>query len=153
MNSVNAFIGRTIKWFLIVFGLITSSTLPFAIDVHLITPMLGGLVDYTPASVPALRHWGIMVFGIGILMVAAAFRPWLRFETMVFSTVEKGFMVYLFLSNLGQPWAMGYLFAFVVDSTIVACSIVYFISDEGRPQKWIATTRTNSPTLRLRTSR
>ena len=143
MNSVNAFIGRTIKWFLIVFGLITSSTLPFAIDVHLITPMLGRLVDYTPASVPALRHWGIMVFGIGILMVAAAFRPWLRFETMVFSTVEKGSMVYLFISNLGQPWAMGYLFAFVVDSTIVAYSIVYFISDEGRPQKWIATTGKN----------
>jgi hypothetical protein len=131
-----------------VFGLITSSTLPFAIDIHLITPMLGGLVDYTPASVPALRHWGIMVFGIGILMVAAAFRPWLRFETMVFSTVEKAFMVYLFLSNLGQPWAMGYLFAFVVDSTIVAYSIVYFISDEGGPEKWIATTRENSPTLR-----
>ena len=143
MNSVNAFIGRTIKWFLIVFGLITSASLPFAIDIHLITPMLGGLVDYTPASVPALRHWGIMVFGIGILMVAAAFRPWLRFETMVFSTVEKAFMVYLFLSNLGQPWAMGYLFAFVVDSTIVAYSIVYFISDEGRPQKWIATTGKN----------
>ena len=141
MDSVNAFIRRTIKWFLIVFGLITSSTLPFAIDVHLITPMLGRLVDYTPASVPALRHWGIMVFGIGILMVVAAFRPWLRFETMVFSTVEKGSMVYLFISNLGQPWAMGYLFAFVVDSTIVAYSIVYFISDEGRPEKWIATTR------------
>jgi len=140
MDSVNAFIRRTIKWFLIVFGLITSSTLPFAIDVHLITPMLGRLVDYTPASVPALRHWGIMVFGIGILMVVAAFRPWLRFETMVFSTVEKGSMVYLFISNLGQPWAMGYLFAFVVDSTIVAYSIVYFISEEGRPEKWIVTT-------------
>ena len=140
MDSVNAFIRRTIKWFLIVFGLITSSTLPFAVDVHLITPMLGRLVDYTPASVPALRHWGIMVFGIGILMVVAAFRPWLRFETMVFSTVEKGSMVYLFISNLGQPWAMGYLFAFVVDSTIVAYSIVYFISEEGRPEKWIVTT-------------
>ena len=140
MDSVNAFIRRTIKWFLIVFGLITSSTLPFAIDVHLITPMLGRLVDYTPASVPALRHWGIMVFGIGILMVVAAFRPWLRFETMVFSTVEKGSMVYLFISNLGQPWAMGYRFAFVVDSTIVAYSIVYFISEEGRPKKWIVTT-------------
>jgi len=73
-------------------------------------------------------------------MVAAAFRPWLRFETMVFSTVEKGFMVYLFLSNLDRPWAMGYLFAFVVDSTIVAYSIVYFISEEGRPEKWIVTT-------------
>jgi hypothetical protein len=105
MIAVNAFIAKTIKWFLIVFGVATSATLPFAIDSNLITPMLGGLVDYTPSSVPALRHWGFMVFGIGALMVVAAFRPWLRFETMVFSTIEKSFMVYLFLSNLNQSWA------------------------------------------------
>src|SRR5215471_21659763 len=141
MSALNAFITGTIKWFLIVFGAVTCMTLLFAVDANLLTPMLGGLVDYTPSSVPALRHWGIMIFGIGVLMVVAAFRPWLRFETMVFSAVEKAFMVYLVLSNLGQPWAMGYLFAFVVDSTIVAYSIVYFISDEGRPEKWIATTR------------
>jgi hypothetical protein len=82
---------------------------------------------------------GIMIFGIGVLMVVAAFRPWLRFETMLFSTIEKAFMVYLFLSNLGQPWVMGYIGAFLLDSTIVACSIVYFISDQGRPVRWIAT--------------
>ena len=109
MRAINAFIARTIKWFLIVFGLATCMTLPFAIDINFLTPMFGGLVDYTPSTVPALRHWGIMIFGIGVLMVVAAFRPWLRFETMLFSTVEKAFMVYLFLGNLGQPWAMGYI--------------------------------------------
>ena len=141
MIALNAFIAKTIKWFLIVFGVATGATLPFAIDSNLITPMLGGLVDYTPSSVPALRHWGFMVFGIGALMVVAAFRPWLRFETMVFSTIEKSFMVYLFLSNLGQSWAMGYLLAFLVDSTIVAYSIAYFISDQGRPQRWIVASK------------
>src|SRR5215475_8530490 len=119
MGVVNTFIARTIKSFLIVFGAATCTTLPFAIDANLITPMLGGLVNYTPSSVPALRHWGMMVFGIGALMVAAAFRPWLRFETVLFSTIEKAFMVYLFLSNLSQAWAMGYLFMFLVDATIV----------------------------------
>jgi hypothetical protein len=98
--------------------------------------MLGGLVDYTPSSVPALRHWGIMIFGLGVLMVTAAFRPWLRFETLLFSTAEKAFIAYLFLSNLGQPWVMGYLGAFVVDSTIAAYGILYFLSDQGRPQQW-----------------
>jgi len=141
MNSLNIFVASTIKWFLILFGLATCGSLPFAIDVNLITPMLGGLVDYTPSSVPILRHWGIMVFGIGALMVAAAFRPWLRFETMLFSTVEKTFMVYLFLSNLGQPWGMGYLFMFLLDSTIVVYSIVYFVSDQGRPERWVVTGR------------
>ena len=59
MLAVNAFIARTIKWFLVAFGVATSMTLPYAIDIKLLTPMLGGLVDYTPSSVPALRHWGI----------------------------------------------------------------------------------------------
>jgi hypothetical protein len=139
MSAVNVFIVRTIKWFLIVFGLATCGTLPFAIDINLLTPIFGGLVDYTPSSVPALRHWGIMIFGIGVLMVVAAFRPWLRFETMLFSTIEKAFIVYLFLSNLGQPWVMGYVGAFLLDSTIVAYSIVYFITDQGRPMRWVAT--------------
>jgi hypothetical protein len=62
-----------------------------------------------------------------------------RFETMAFSAVEKTFIVYLFLGNLGQPWATGYLPAFL-DSTIVADSIIYFISDHGRPQRWVVTT-------------
>jgi hypothetical protein len=136
MRTVNVFIARTIKWFLIVFGLATCATLPFAIDIKFITPIFRGLVDYTPSSVPALRHWGIMVFGIGVLMVVAAFRPWLRFETMLFSAIEKVFMVYLFLSSLSQPWAMGYILGFVVDSTIVAYSTLYFVSDQGRPRQW-----------------
>ena len=70
-------------------------------------------------------------------MVVAAFRPWLRFETMVFSTIEKSFMVYLFLTNLRQSWAIGYIIPFLVDSTIVAYSLVYFVSDQGRPQRWV----------------
>jgi hypothetical protein len=136
VNAVNAFVAKTIKWFLIVAGLATCLTLPFALDINLFTPMLGGLVDYTPSSVPALRHWGIMIFALGALMIAAAFRPWLRFETILFATVEKAFIAYLFLSNLGQPWVMGYFGAFVVDSAIAAYGILYFLSDQGRPQRW-----------------
>ena len=143
MSAVDTFIAGTIRWFLVIFGVATCMTLPFAIDINLLTPMLGGVVDYTSSSVPALRHWGIMVFGMGVLMVVAAFRPWLRFETMLFSTVEKAFMVYLFISNLSQPWGRGYLLPFLVDSTIVAYSIVYFISRHGRPEQWIATSRFN----------
>jgi hypothetical protein len=138
MSAINAFVAKTIKWFLIIAGVATGLALVFAIDIELFTPLFGGLIDYTPSSVPALRHWGIMIFGLGVLMVVAAFRPWLRFETMVFSTAEKGFIAYLFLSNLGQPWAMGYFGAFVVDSTIAAYGILYFLSDEGRPRRWVA---------------
>jgi hypothetical protein len=71
------------------------------------------------------------------MMIAAAFRPWLRFETMLFCTLEKCFIVYLFLSNLGQPWSKGYLGAAIVDGTIAAYGILYFLSDQGRPARWI----------------
>ena len=50
MSLMNDFVSRTLKPFLIVFGLATCGTLPFAIDIELITPLLGGLVDYTPSS-------------------------------------------------------------------------------------------------------
>jgi hypothetical protein len=136
MFAIDSFIARTIRWFLIVSGLITCATLPFAIDIDFMAPMLGGLVDYTPSSVPALRHWGMTIFGIGALMVAAGFRPWLRFETMLLAATEKAFLVYLFLSNLGQPWVMGYLVLVMVDALIVAYIVVYFISEQGRPYSW-----------------
>jgi hypothetical protein len=137
MSAVNAFIARTIKWYLIVAGVITGLTVAIAIDIGLFTPLFGGIVDYTPASVPALRHWGFMIFALGVLMVVAAFRPWLRFETMLFCTAEKCFIAYLFVSNLGQPWVMGYFAAFVVDSTLAAYGLLYFVSDHGRPKQWV----------------
>jgi hypothetical protein len=138
MSLLNVFVARTIKPLLVVFGLATCGPLPIAFDIHLLTPMLGGVVDYTPSSVPALRHWAFMIFGVGVLMIVAAFRPWLRFETMLFSAAEKIFIAYLFLGNLGEPWIKGYLPAFLLDSTIAAYCILYFISDQGRPGRWKA---------------
>jgi len=35
VNAVNAFVAKTIKWFLIVAGLATCLTLPFALDINL----------------------------------------------------------------------------------------------------------------------
>jgi hypothetical protein len=135
MNMLDNFILRTQKLVMIVFGLTTCATLLFAVDMDLF-PMLVKGVDYTEASVPALRHWGIMVFGIGALLVAAAFYPWLRFTTMVYSTIEKGFMIYLYLSNRNALWGAGYQTMFIVDTIICVYSILYFLSKEGRPASW-----------------
>jgi hypothetical protein len=82
-----------------------------------------------------------MVFGVGMLMVAAAFRPWLRFETMVYVILEKAFLLYLFVGDLGEPWAMGYAGPVALDSIIVLYSILYFLSRHGRPQRWTAVPR------------
>ncbi|MGH6860881.1 MAG: hypothetical protein ACRECY_11520 [Phyllobacterium sp.] len=140
MRIVNSFIAKTIRWFLIVSGLMTCAILPLAIDINFMTSLFGGLVDYTPSSVPALRHWGFTIFGIGALMVVSAFRPWLRFEVMLLSSIEKAFLVYLVVSNHGQPWMAGYLTASIVDGIIATYSLVYFLSDQGRPGRWVSST-------------
>ena len=82
-----------------------------------------------------------MVFGIGMLMIAAAFRPWLRFETMVYVALEKAFLLYLFVRDLGEPWAMGYAGPVALDTIIVLYAILYFLSRHGRPQRWVPAPR------------
>jgi hypothetical protein len=137
MTWADKFVSATLKAFLIISGLATCLPIVLAYNMGYANEHLfSGLLEYGPSSVPALRHWGIMVFGIGVLMIASAFRPWLRFETMVFSAVEKSFMVYLFLASRGQPWGHAYFGGFVIDLTIVTYSLVYFVSNYGRPRRW-----------------
>jgi hypothetical protein len=98
----------------------------------------GGVLEYGPSSVPALRHWGIMLFGIGVLMVVAAFRPWLRFETILFAAIEKSFIIYLYLANIGEPWIRAYTTGVIIDSMIVSYCAVYLVSACGRPRIWVS---------------
>lgn len=143
MKGIERFIGATLKYCLIIFGLDTCLPIVVAYNVDLGSRLLFfGLLDYLPPSVPVLRHWGIMVCGIGVLMIVAAFRPWLRFETMVFSTVEKSFLVFLVITSMGEPWGRAYAVAGAMDATIVVYSVLYFISSYGRPQRWVPTAPT-----------
>jgi hypothetical protein len=138
MRGIDRFIEKTSTGFLIFFGLATCMPLFLALDLPRANDLLmSGLLAHTEASVPALRHWGIMVCGIGVLMLVSAFRPHLRFETMVFSALEKAFMVYLYLNCMDQPWSKAYVVGAIIDSTIVVYSLIYFISSHGRPDRWV----------------
>jgi hypothetical protein len=138
MKRLDHFLAVTLRPFLIIGGIGTALPLLAAIDLSAANRVLfAGLLDYTASSVPALRHWGVMVGGIGILMVVSAFRPWIRFETMVFSGVEKAFMVFLFISNSDETWSRAYLGAFLLDLTIVTYTLFYFVSKLGRSHRWV----------------
>ena len=137
MKWADRFVSATFKAFLIISGVATCLPILLAYNIELANGRLfSGLLEYGPSSVPALRHWGLMVFALGALMIVSALRPWLRFETMVFGAVEKTFMVYLFLASRGQPWAQAYLVGAIIDSTFVLYSVVYFASRYGRSHEW-----------------
>jgi hypothetical protein len=74
-----------------------------------------------------LQHWGIMVGLMGVFMIAAAFWAGGRNAILIYSAIEKTFMVYLvFVANVGRLYAKGFQLAAAVDATIVLYTIAYF---------------------------
>ena len=63
---------------------------------------------------------------MGVFMVVAAFRENWRIPILVYSGVEKAFMVYLVLVNLSQPYSQGFWLAAAMDATVVLYTIAYF---------------------------
>jgi len=90
MGALNAFITRTIKWFLIIAGLATCATLPFAIDINLFTPMLA--VSST-IRLPVCPPCGIGDHGLRARRIdgrrGVPSRATARCETDASATVEK----------------------------------------------------------------
>jgi hypothetical protein len=136
--GLDRFIGATLKGALILYGIVTCVAILGAVNVELMNQALfRGLLELTPSSEPIVRHWGLMIFGIGALMIASAFSPWLRFSTILFATGEKAFMAWLAFSVRDQPWGQAYLLGGVIDGTFALYGLLYFLSSHGRPATWV----------------
>jgi hypothetical protein len=137
-SPLDRFIGATLKGALIVFGLATCLPILLTINIGLGNRVLfGGGLETTPSVELIVRHWGFMIFGVGVLMIAAAFLPWLRFATLMFAATEKILLVAMVIAGLNQPWGRDYLAAGVLDGTIVVYCLLYFLSNHGRPGRWV----------------
>ena len=78
--------------------------------------------DYTIV----LQHWGIIVGLMGVFMVVAAFKAEWRNPILLYSALEKTFMVYLVVANRGHAYAQGFKAGGVMDATVVLYTIAYF---------------------------
>ena len=85
-------------------------------------------LEWVPEYTIFVQHWGIMVCLMGVFMVAAVFKESWRVPILLYSLIEKAFMVFLVLSNLDQTFAGGFYVPAVMDSIITAWSVVYFVS-------------------------
>lgn len=73
-----------------------------------------------------LQHWGIMVGLMGVFMIVAAFRAEWRTPILIYSAVEKAFMVYLVVANVSRPYSEGFWIGAMMDATVVLYTIAYF---------------------------
>jgi uncharacterized membrane protein YozB (DUF420 family) len=122
-------IDRTIKPFLIIAGLCTA-----------IAGMNAFLPQFTVANILKLpffenytiivQHWGMMILLAGIFMIISAFRVGWRMPVLIFSAVEKTFMIFLYLLNISHPFSAGFYGVAVMDAIIVIYLLVYFWTAE-----------------------
>jgi len=68
------------------------------------------------------RHWGLLAFAMGVLLVYAAGRPELRAPVVLAALVEKAGFVFLVASQWSEPHTRGMRLAAAFDG---ACSAIY----------------------------
>jgi hypothetical protein len=120
------------KYFFWVAGAITTvGALPTMINpvggLHLSTGL--SYFDQSPQVFPLIGHWGIMVAGIGVLLFLSATNKQLRRTTVIYSTLEKSYIVgtalYCFL--IQAPYAGNYFAAVLIDGALVIGGVWYLL--------------------------
>jgi hypothetical protein len=74
-----------------------------------------------------VQHWGIMVFLMGVFMVAAAYKESWRVPIILYGLIEKAFMVYLVTSNMSADFSNGFYVPGTMDTFLTIYSILYFV--------------------------
>ncbi|USD63670.1 hypothetical protein J4N45_22125 [Vibrio sp. SCSIO 43140] len=126
------FFNRYFKPFMVIAGLVTMYAAIYAINPESALREMNGL-SYDSQYVFLFRHWGIMVGLMGFFITASPFIPQWRESIVLYSFLEKLFMVYLFTSNFFNP-ETAYLNAkfipfAITDITICAYTIGYWLEN------------------------
>ena len=126
-RSLYRFFSRTVRPFFLFTGAGTALVGLYAVLPSWAMPnvaKLPYLQDYTII----IQHWGIMVGLMGLAMMLAAIVPQWRIPILLYSALEKSFMVWLVLSNAHNSFVSGFWVPFVLDSTVVIYTIGYFLT-------------------------
>ena len=131
-TSAERFFDRTVKPFFLFTGAGTALVGLYAILPAWAMPTVAKL-PYLQDYTIIIQHWGIMVGLMGVCMMLAALVPPWRLPILLYSALEKSFMVWLVLSNAQQPFVSGFWVPFALDSTVVVYTIGYFAVCGFRP--------------------
>jgi len=117
-------IGRYIKPILVVTGIVTAAMIAafFAPAIVLDQLFVGAPTD--AVSLALMRHWGLLVFCFGGLLVYAAYHPEVRKSVLVFTIIEKVALVFGILF-LALPLKPGAYVAAATDATCTALYLLY----------------------------
>jgi len=99
----NRVITSNIEVILVVTGLLTAAMIAQFVAPSWTLRHAFGEVPSGVVGIVLARHWGLLLFCVGMLLVYSAFHPTVRQPTMVLASVEKvGFAGCVFGSSLRQ---------------------------------------------------
>ena len=124
---MKAFFDKTFKTFFIITGIGTAAAGLNAFLPKFTVETVQKLA-FVPEYTIFVQHWGMMVFLMGLAMTAAALIPAWRMPILIYSAIEKAFMVFLVASNASHPFAQGFYAPAVMDAVVVLYSILYFLN-------------------------
>jgi hypothetical protein len=116
-------ISRYIKPILVVTGIVTASMIAAFLAPAMVLDQLFVGAPSDAVSLAVTRHWGLLVFCFGALLIWAAYRPELRKPVLILTIVEK---VALVLGILLLPLALK-LGAYVAAATDATCTALYLL--------------------------
>lgn len=93
-------------------------------------------MDESPQVFPIIGHWGTMVAGMGVLLFLSGKNKAIRKTTVIFSTIEKAYMIFVALYCIftKQPFAANYYMVMVADSLMVIGGIWYLLQSSRLKQ-------------------
>ena len=124
------FIDATIKPLFIIGGIGTAAAGMFAFFPQFTVENLQKL-EFVQEYTIFVQHWGIMVGLMGVFMIGAALKESWRVPILLYSLLEKAFMVFLVATNAHLSFSEGFYVPAVMDAIIVLYSILYFWSRRG----------------------
>jgi hypothetical protein len=127
------------KYFFWIAGIVTGlAALPTMLSPVVGLKLTTGLtyLDQSPQLVPLIGHWGIMVVGIGVLLFLAGMNKKIRKTTVIYSTLEKGYMVSfaIYCIVIDVPYASNYITPLILDSLMTTGGIWYLVQSRKLKQ-------------------
>ena len=120
------FFDLTFRPFFVLTGIGTAAAAAYAFWPEWAVTHIAKLV-YREEYTILVQHWGIMVGLMGVFMVVAAYRANWRNPILIYSALEKAFIVYLVMANVRRPYSRGFWAGAAMDATVVLYTIVYFL--------------------------
>ncbi len=122
---MKSFIDKTIKPFLVLGGLGTC-----AAGLYAFLPVVAvekiAKFQFVENYVIIVQHWGMMVLLMGIFMIVSAFKVSWRIPILLYSVIEKSFMVLLCVVYGSRSFVAGFQGAAIMDAIIVVYLLLYF---------------------------